>query len=47
LTYSYNYQPIQFSVANSSAICLPSSEQITGTIIRVQYYHLVQQQAVP
>jgi hypothetical protein len=32
LTYSYNYQPIQFSVANSSAICLPSSEQITGTI---------------
>jgi len=32
LTYSYNYQPIQFSVANSSAICIPSSEQITGTI---------------
>jgi hypothetical protein len=32
LTYTYNYQPITFSVANPSLVCLPSTEQITGTI---------------
>lgn len=32
LTYSYNYQPIQFSVVNSNSICIPTTERITGTI---------------
>jgi hypothetical protein len=32
LTYTYNYQPITFSVANPSLVCLPSTERITGAI---------------
>lgn len=32
LTYSYNYQPIQFSIVNSNSICIPTTERITGTI---------------
>jgi hypothetical protein len=32
LTYTYNYQPITFSVVNPSLVCLPSTERITGAI---------------